>query len=292
MSAENQSSESSIAPSAPSAFQVPSASPGRVLRSQKSKTPLPPTGQQLFYILKQNLLQTNGPGFIEWRDTPPLIGCTVAKSLSEDPQVERRSVRISHNPINQTLMLKMPSHTHEVILKWASNELFCAGITGFFTMADLNDISLSASCRFDNRPTSFYKEPDVVFVYGPGELPTVVVEVGYSQAWPSLLEDRNMWFKSAATVNVVILVKWNKRAQNKVAGYLEIFRRGAPAPTHIDIFPQPITPQTFTLHRGDFYPPGTALPPGRNPNDLWTWDTNNLRIRATRAINVDDMVPA
>ncbi|KAB8262801.1 hypothetical protein BDV32DRAFT_147345 [Aspergillus pseudonomiae] len=191
----------------------------------------------------------------------------------------------------------MSSHLHDIIVAWGSNELAGAVATSFFTKPELSEVLLLATCRFDNFPIpwqSVYKEPDVVFVYGPMNLPTVLVEVGYSQSWPSLLQDKDLWFQAVPTVNVVILVKWNRRTNGRVAGYLELFRRRSPTPSHIDIFPIPTppAPQTLTFRRDDFYPPGATLPAGRSPNDLWQWDIDNLRMMSTRAMSVDGAVPA
>ncbi|KAE8360457.1 hypothetical protein BDV27DRAFT_161628 [Aspergillus caelatus] len=298
MSAEqSQPSESSFVDSVASIIQDPPVSSDRVPRSRNTKKPPTPTAQSLFYALKEEIIQTNGPSFIERGGIPPEIGYLVARSLSEDDKVERKSVRISYNPINQKLSIKMPSHIDDVIVNWGSNELVRAGVTGFFTILELDEVSLSSTCRFDNFPIpwqSIYKEPDLVFVYGPMNHPTVLVEVGYSQSWPSLLQDKDVWFQAAPTVNVIVLVKWDKRTNSRVAGYLELFRRGAPNPTHIDIFPipAPSAPQTLTFRRDDFYPPGTMLPAGRSTSDLWQWDINNLRMRTINAMNAEGTVPA
>ncbi|KNG86237.1 hypothetical protein ANOM_005602, partial [Aspergillus nomiae NRRL 13137] len=163
----------------------------------------------------------------------------------------------------------------------------------FFTTPELDEVLLLATCRFDNFPVpwqSIYIEPDMVFVYGSMNLPTVLVEVGYSQSWPSLIQDKDVCFQAAPTVNVVVLVKWNKRTNSTVAGYLELFRRGAPTPTHIVRYFSYINttrPQTLTFRRDDVYPPGTTLPAGRSPNDLWQWDIDNLRMMSIRAMSVD-----
>ncbi|KAE8150610.1 hypothetical protein BDV25DRAFT_172033 [Aspergillus avenaceus] len=294
---ESQPSESSFIDSVASITQHLPVSSDRVLGSRNTNKPPSQTAQSLFYALKGEIIDTNGPFFIEKEGIPPEIGYLVTRSLSENNEVEGKGVRISYNPINQTLCIKMPSHSHDVILAWGSNELVRAGMTGFFTTPELDEVSLFSACRFDNFPIpwqSVYKEPDMVFVYGPRDLPTVLVEVGYSQSWPRLLQDKDVWFQAAPTVNVVVLVKWNRCTNSRVAGYLELFRRGVPTPTHIDIFPTPTppAPQTLTFRRDDFYPPGTTLPAGRSPNDLWQWDINNLRMRTTRAMSADGTVPA
>ena len=58
---------------------------------------------------------------------------------------------------------------------------------------------------------------------------TIAFEVCYSESWPKqLLQDRNAWINwGAPHVNAALLVKWNSRKGNHVAGYLEIHRHGA-----------------------------------------------------------------
>ncbi|KAB8208231.1 hypothetical protein BDV34DRAFT_222700 [Aspergillus parasiticus] len=275
------------------------SSSDRVLRSSKLKEPPLPTAQQFFYALKKEIVNTVGPCYIERVGITPEVGSLVACSLSDDKDVERESVRISYNPLNQTFSVKMPTHTHNAVNHWGSHELFCAGLTGFFTLVDVQEISMSSTCRFNSFPTPWqnvYKSPDLVFVYGPTQLPTVVFEVGYSQTWPSLLKDKDLWFQCAANVNVIVLLKWNLRKRKRVAGYIEVFRRFGPSIPRIQIFPVPpapaAAPQTFTFYRHEFYPVGTTLPTGRNPNDQWHWSIATLRTKATETMAADGLVPA
>ncbi|KAE8314931.1 hypothetical protein BDV41DRAFT_575275 [Aspergillus transmontanensis] len=284
--------------SAPKGQSTKPSSSDRVLRSSEGKNPQLLTAQQFFYTVKKEIVNTIGPSYIERECITPEVGSLVALSLSEDRDIERKSVRISYNPLNQTLSVKMPSHTHNAINHWGSHEWFCAGVTGYFTVVEVGKISMSGTCRFNGFPPPMqnaYKEPGLVFVYGHTQLPTVLVEVGYSQTWPSLLKDKDLWFQCNTSVNVVVLLKWNKRKGNRVAGYLEVFRRWGPSPPRIQIFPVPAPggpPEVLTFRRHEFYPNVFLVPAGRNPNDEWHWSISTLRTKATETIAADGLVSA
>lgn len=131
-------------------------------------------------------------------------------------------------------------------------------------------------------------------------MPSVVVETGYTESWPKVQEDRDLWLQGDAPfVNVVVLVKFNKRSNGRVAAYIEVHRPGGQQGTRVvssqrirvkpprlanvsifpDIFPSPppgTPPQQIIFHRRDFYT-GGVVPQGRNPNDAWAWDLDELR---------------
>ncbi|OGM46178.1 PQ loop repeat protein [Aspergillus bombycis] len=263
-----------------------------LLRNRTNESPSPTSAQKLFNSLKKEIVETNGPSYLEREGIPPDIGYILALSLSQDGEVESKSVIISYNPTTETLNVKMPSHTHASIMPWAVNEFTIASISGFWSITELDEVSLTGSPGMHNFPAPWqnvYLEPDLVFVYsasGARDLPTVVFEVGYWQSWPSQIQNKNLWLEAASSVNVVVLIKWNQCNNSRVAGYLELFRRGSP-PTHIQIFPTPApgtAPQTLPFYRQDFYPPGAVLPAGRNATDVWHWNMDNFRMRATSSM--------
>ncbi|KAE8309985.1 hypothetical protein BDV41DRAFT_579960 [Aspergillus transmontanensis] len=171
------------------------------------------------------------------------------------------------------LSIKLPPVTHAGVFAWVSYELFCGAASGFFTSADLRDISLCTSPRYYNFRSPWlnaYKEPDTVFAFAGTVMPSVVVECGQSKSWLRLLEDKALWLEGGVPyVNAVLLIKWSVTG-NKVAGYLELHRRSGVSP-RLQIFPAPppgASVQTLAFQRQDFYPVG-QVPAGRNPNDIW-----------------------
>ncbi|KAE8374675.1 hypothetical protein BDV26DRAFT_295736 [Aspergillus bertholletiae] len=249
----DHSSEPSVADSGVYTTQEPPVSFERVLRSGSSKIPPPPSAQQLFYSLKREIIQTNGPSFFEREQIPPEMGFLVAKSLSEDGDIERKSVSLSFNPFSGMISIKMPSAAHEAVHDWITTEIKTDSFnSGFFTRAELNHIGIYGNRRYDNFPPPWnntYKEPDAAIVFRGVAMPMIAVEVGYAESWPKLMADMN------------------------------------------EIFPASLPGQTLAFYRQDFYPQG-QVPPGRNPNDVVLWQIDNLRDRASWAMREEGLTPA
>ncbi|OGM43173.1 hypothetical protein ABOM_008863 [Aspergillus bombycis] len=127
-------------------IQEPQASSTRVLRSSaKSRQSVTP--QQHFYSLKSEILASNGPSRLTREQLPPEVGILLARSLSEDGQVEAKSVQINYDPFSMSLEINMPSETHQVITNWVANELTIAGINGFWTIPELVPITFTGTPR-------------------------------------------------------------------------------------------------------------------------------------------------
>ncbi|KAK2802334.1 hypothetical protein FQN51_004627 [Onygenales sp. PD_10] len=92
--------------------------------------------QKLFYQVKQAIISTVGPGYLEYTSVLPEVGYQVAQSLSVDPQVERSSVNLSYNPDTQILSVTMPTILHNSHLSWVNQQLIDATVSGFFTLQE------------------------------------------------------------------------------------------------------------------------------------------------------------
>ncbi|OGM42404.1 hypothetical protein ABOM_008404 [Aspergillus bombycis] len=211
---------------------------GPLLRSRASKSSPSATPQQLFYSLKKEIVATNGPAYFERDGIAPETGHLVARSLCEDGDVERKSVTISYNPISLVLSIKMPTVAHEAVQEWVISEVKVKTLlTGFFSVGELDSIFILGPRRYDSFPppwNNIYKEPDVAITFAGVPLPMIAVEVGYTESWPKLLRDRDLWIIGGAPhVNAVLLVKWNLRKNNHVAGYLELHRPGVANPPRL-----------------------------------------------------------
>lgn len=72
--------------------------------------------------------------------------------------------------------------------------------------------------------TSSRKEPDAHIIPLTLDMPTVVVESGWSESRAQLHRDRNLWLIGGrGVVNVVIVIKWVKNRSNQVKGDIELF---------------------------------------------------------------------
>lgn len=71
------------------------------------------------------------------------------------------------------------------------------------------------------------KEPDICVLPDSLQLPTIAVECGWSESWPRLLADRNLWLIGGSSVEAVILIRWTKLTGNRVKGDLHFHGRDA-----------------------------------------------------------------
>lgn len=72
--------------------------------------------------------------------------------------------------------------------------------------------------------TSSRKEPDAHIIPLTLDMPTVVVESGWSESRAQLHRDRDLWLIGGrGVVNVVIVIKWVRNSSNQVKGDIELF---------------------------------------------------------------------
>ncbi|RAK91962.1 hypothetical protein BO79DRAFT_214907 [Aspergillus costaricaensis CBS 115574] len=165
------------------------------------------TPQQLFTYLKYRILQTGRTTYFELEGIPPDTGQLVARSLAEDGEVERRS---------PTLRYYLEAHLQGIFTSNESRHVNLGGNSGFYG-------------SFVSPWADSYKEPDTYIMNyeSLSPLPTVVIESGYAESTARLYADRDLWLQGGALhVNVVILIKWNKRVDNHIDGWIELHRRG------------------------------------------------------------------
>lgn len=111
-------------------------------RSSNQDTP-----QQLFYRIKREITSISGPAYFEWKGIAPEVGYQVARSLAVDGDVERHSVTISFDPMVGVLSTNMPTQVHDSALAWVAMERVRAALSGFFTLAELDDLDLLSNSR-------------------------------------------------------------------------------------------------------------------------------------------------
>ncbi|KAJ9489413.1 hypothetical protein VN97_g3873 [Penicillium thymicola] len=106
----------------------------------------------------------------------------------------------------------MPNYTHEAPLAWFGQQLTRWHINGQLTPAEHLNVMVTASPRVtaSNPPyTGDKKEPDTFISYfGNPSLhePRIVIEVGFSQTYLSLVEDAKLWLE---VVGASVLYHWH-----------------------------------------------------------------------------------
>lgn len=71
------------------------------------------------------------------------------------------------------------------------------------------------------------KQPGLCILPGNLPLPTVVVESGWSELWPRLVSDRDLWLIGGPAVEAVFLLRWTKIAGGRVKGDIQLHGRDA-----------------------------------------------------------------
>ncbi|KAJ9300209.1 hypothetical protein DTO271G3_2326 [Paecilomyces variotii] len=225
------------------------------LRSKAHPSETAHTAQQLFYEIKSRILASTGPLYFQYNVPDPSIGLLVSESLDSDGEIERRSVHLSYNSVTRILSVKLPIGFQNSHIAWAGREFALSLISGFFTLEEYDGFIFSSNSSFENFLPPYensLKQPDAYFKIPGSRHPTVVFVAGYSESYPQLMCDRDIWIDAPPP--------------------------GAPA-------------QEITLYRGDLYPSG-QVPSGRNSSDTWQWPLDSLRTRAARMIQDCGYVPA
>ncbi|KAE8165674.1 hypothetical protein BDV40DRAFT_258008 [Aspergillus tamarii] len=105
----------------------------------------------------------------------------------------------------------MPFAAHQAVPDWIGDEFRAESIfKGFFTCDELRNFALYGSRRYDRFPPPWdntYKEPDAAIAFRGVQVPIIAVEVGYSESWSRLIDDKLVWILGGAPhVNAVLLV--------------------------------------------------------------------------------------
>ncbi|KAJ5894113.1 hypothetical protein N7495_005804 [Penicillium taxi] len=122
------------------------------------------------------------------------------------------------------------------------------------------------------------KEPDLMFKINRQDYPKFVIEAGWSESAPLLIQDKDLLLSGAqGDKKVVITVKWKKNSQGQVLGSLKVWRWGVAVPTEMTIFPRPPNGHLQVINLTRFEVFGRSIIPGRNPNDLLPLALDDLR---------------
>ncbi|KAJ5888272.1 hypothetical protein N7495_008313 [Penicillium taxi] len=116
-------------------------------------------------------------------------------------------------PAQGVFIVKMPEFGHKAMPNYFFQQFADWILHGVFTRAEVRAVEIYATptLRFSNGSR---KQPDLYLGMSnePSNLPTVVVETGYSESYPELLRDISTHLIGGApTISVCFLVKWNLR---------------------------------------------------------------------------------
>ncbi|GAD96220.1 predicted protein [Paecilomyces variotii No. 5] len=249
--------------------------------------------------LHHELKQGEGERSLEWE----LVDIPVAERIGQelDRTLENRNIRFTFNAYTKTLRLViMVSDIHECHIPWLSSSLGELRANGLLTTPEFRSISIHGCTRltgFLGQYASSRKEPDAHIIPLSLDMPTVVVESGWSESRAQLHRDRDLWL-IGGRVNVVIVIKWVKNCSNEVAGDIGVFdvdSQGAVRCIQQQvIFPEPppsiANAQQIRLTRGQIF--GSSLPPGQNAAQILPLELSELRYQTRASLRRMGLTPA
>ncbi|KAB8202720.1 hypothetical protein BDV34DRAFT_236757 [Aspergillus parasiticus] len=153
---------------------------------------------------------------------------------------------------------------------------------------DLMDFGLGTTFdSFTGQYTHSSKAPDLFLRPATYSLPSIVVESGWSECWPRLHADKDLWMYGSTTFNVVVLLKWSKCVRNRCKGGLIMCEK--------PIFPEPVPapdPGTDVIQFTKLDLFGQHMIAGQDPNTVLALDLSDLRDFARERMQLMGLTPA
>ncbi|KAB8267634.1 hypothetical protein BDV30DRAFT_34363 [Aspergillus minisclerotigenes] len=254
----------------------------RELRSNTPKTTSPPSAQTIFNAIVRRIPTITTFTELVFDEISPEEGDLITRSLAASALVERKNARVNFNSATGVLWVRiMPTEIHDVHQRWIGYSRSEWRFAGLLNQAEDKLLDVGVGTRFNGFTGAYTlssKEPDLFIRPDTYVKPLIVIESGWSESWPRLHNDKDLWLSGTTEVNVVILLKWAKLKNNRVSATAEIWRRGG-AVYNRAIFPAPIAPAPGTdiieLSRREIF--GPLMMPGRIATDRFILELQDLR---------------
>ncbi|KAE8139861.1 hypothetical protein BDV38DRAFT_241348 [Aspergillus pseudotamarii] len=283
-------------------LELASPSPTRTLRSNGSNEVPTRSAQAIFNEIVHKIPTIKEFTELVYESIPPEQGSLICRSLSESSVFESRHARANFNSFTGTLWIRvMPTELHGVHHRWFFHASSCWTRQGLTNEAEEYLMDFGVGTTFDGFTGQYLhssKEPDLFLRPATYSPPSIVIESGWSESWPRLHADKDLWFYGSATTNVVILLKWSKCVRNKCKGKVEVWTRnpaGGLTMQEKPIFPQPVpapAPGTDVIQftKLDYF--GQQMVAGQNPNMALPLDLSVLRDFARQRMLFMGLTPA
>ncbi|OXV09996.1 hypothetical protein Egran_02241, partial [Elaphomyces granulatus] len=133
------------------------------------------------------------------------------------PLLEELRAKYTFNPREGRLEFIMPTRIHATAAAWLSKWVDTIENSGEVVKGSIHMLAENTLDDFDGDYENFEKTPDAaIFPGDPSRLwPTLVLEVGYSQTYESLLADMDLLLEgSSGGIGKAILIKLEPLVQN------------------------------------------------------------------------------
>ncbi|GKZ65866.1 hypothetical protein AnigIFM60653_011483 [Aspergillus niger] len=276
--------------------------PTRELRSTTHLEAQPMTAQKIFNEIVRKIPKIHDFTEIVYEGIEPEKGALVCDSLLESSVVESSCARVNFNSRTGTLWVRvMPTELHDVHHRWVFNAAQNWTRGSLMTPDEMDLLDFGVGTRFSSFTGTYLhsqKEPDLFLRPDSDRCPSVVIESGWSESWPRLYADRDLWMLGTTNVNVVMLLKWTKLVRNRVKGSLEMWKRSPTGGLDLSItpiFPAPVPSpdlgaEEVQLTKKDVF--GSHMEAGQNPNAVLPLDMAKLRLFAQHRMAFMGLTPA
>jgi len=254
--------------------------------------------EDLFAHVRNQIINATHPKHLVYEDVNHTWGTRIVDSLAELHEVERRSARLGYNTVTKVLSATIiPTEVHDSHHEWIRRGISDWKDAGLLTPAENYNTKLKVGTSirdFTGPYQNSRKDPDLLLRPDNQKMPSVVIESGWSETYPRLLSDMQLWLNGSVDVNVVLVLKWSKLSNSRVSGFIEAWVRDTNGPLKQQaaaIFPAGQNPQqTVTITRGDLF--GAHLATGTNANDVLPLSLNSLRSLAQEDLALMGLIPA
>ncbi|KAE8325621.1 hypothetical protein BDV39DRAFT_194234 [Aspergillus sergii] len=226
-----------------------------------------------------------------YESIPPEQGSLICRTFLESGVFEASNARANFNARTGTLSIRVwLTELHGVQFRWVTYTSGVWARKGLMNKAELYLFDVGAGTThnsFTGKYTHSSKDPDLFLRAATNRLPSIVFECGWSESWPRLHADKDLWMYGSTTVKMVILLKWSKCAGNRCKGGLVMCEK--------PIFPEPIPapdPGTDVIQFTKLDLFGQHMVAGRDPNTVLALDLSDLRDFARERMQLMGLTPA
>ncbi|KAL5355592.1 hypothetical protein BJX96DRAFT_170819 [Aspergillus floccosus] len=193
----------------------------------------------------------------------------------------------------------MPLSLHDIHQRWINTSIAEWRYNGLISRQESQLLWSGVGTTFDQFSGVYKassKQPDHYLRIDTDPSPRIIIESGWSESFPHLRHDKDLWMLGDPSVVLVILLRWTAISNGRIKGCAEVWRRdavGSLISNTMSIFPapSPLPPtETIQFTKGELF--GAAMVPGANPNTVLELDVSELRGFGEEVVTKMNMQPA
>ncbi|RDW74402.1 uncharacterized protein DSM5745_07064 [Aspergillus mulundensis] len=256
------------------------------LRSSPTLGDQPLSVYRTFLNIRAAILASAESAELAFENIHPTVGSAVYDALLEDPDIENLAPRMTYNSSSNTSSARvMPVRVLDVPQAWLAKELRAMCMANFLSGPESNHFDSFVGTSFQDFVAPYAgsrKHPDWALIPNADALPSIVAESGWSDCWPKLITEMEMWLQGGRpNVQLVLLFKWSKRVNNNVVGEVRLYHQGAAGNStekfRASIFPiGQDGPAGIPITRGEIFGVSGVFP-GQNATNVWTLSITRLQ---------------